>query len=237
MENELYHWGIKGMKWGQRRFQNKDGSLTPAGKKRYSESSDSDTDSEESSNSYKSARKSVKSMSDTDLDAAITRLRKEQTYKQLQEELNPTKVSAAKKAATAMFDKAIAPALLESSKGLLKDFVTDRVSKKLGLKKEETDAVYKALKKEADQLNLKKQIAEAKDYLNNQKTRTADAELRRTADQYRNKRDIAMAKDFLARSESAQKAADYVKSKGGSPDEATIARGLTFINDTLDLDK
>lgn len=32
---ELYHWGIKGMKWGNRRYQNKDGSLTPAGKKRY----------------------------------------------------------------------------------------------------------------------------------------------------------------------------------------------------------
>lgn len=34
-DGELYHWGIKGMKWGQRRYQNKDGSLTPAGKKRY----------------------------------------------------------------------------------------------------------------------------------------------------------------------------------------------------------
>lgn len=33
--DELYHHGIKGMKWGIRRFQNKDGSLTPAGKKRY----------------------------------------------------------------------------------------------------------------------------------------------------------------------------------------------------------
>lgn len=32
---ELYHWGITGMKWGVRRYQNKDGSLTPAGKKRY----------------------------------------------------------------------------------------------------------------------------------------------------------------------------------------------------------
>lgn len=36
MDNrELYHYGTKGMKWGVRRYQNKDGSLTPAGKKRY----------------------------------------------------------------------------------------------------------------------------------------------------------------------------------------------------------
>ena len=35
MDNyQLYHWGIKGMRWGVRRYQNKDGSLTDAGKKR-----------------------------------------------------------------------------------------------------------------------------------------------------------------------------------------------------------
>lgn len=33
--DELYHHGTKGMKWGVRRYQNKDGSLTAKGKKRY----------------------------------------------------------------------------------------------------------------------------------------------------------------------------------------------------------
>ena len=34
-DNVLIHSGVKGMRWGVRRYQNEDGSLTEAGKKRY----------------------------------------------------------------------------------------------------------------------------------------------------------------------------------------------------------
>lgn len=57
--NELRHFGIKGMKWGVRRYQNKDGTLTPSGKKRYN----SDGDQKMSRKDKKAARKEVDTLS------------------------------------------------------------------------------------------------------------------------------------------------------------------------------
>ena len=59
MEYELYHAGIKGMKWGVRRYQNKDGTLTDAGKKRYYREADSAGYKEEGygGRRYKSSKK------------------------------------------------------------------------------------------------------------------------------------------------------------------------------------
>lgn len=66
-QSELYHYGIKGQKYGVRRFQNKDGSLTEAGRRRYaagvgpSDSSKKTSGSQAKSSGFKSMNASVSS--------------------------------------------------------------------------------------------------------------------------------------------------------------------------------
>lgn len=82
----LCHWGIKGMKWGVRRYQNKDGTLTPAGKVRYADGSEnSKTSASKTSSgedSSKTSYKSISDMSDDDLRKLVNR---KQTERQLRE--------------------------------------------------------------------------------------------------------------------------------------------------------
>lgn len=68
MEYEIYHAGIKGMKWGVRRYQNADGSLTAAGKSRYYKEADAAgyKDESYSGRRYKSGKGGKKEGYDAD---------------------------------------------------------------------------------------------------------------------------------------------------------------------------
>lgn len=95
MENlELTHHGILGMKWGRRRYQNKDGSLTAAGKKRYGDGDESKKESDKEA--YEAAKqKALKSgsaaevlkykgdLTKQEMDSAIQRIRWEQDMNNL----------------------------------------------------------------------------------------------------------------------------------------------------------
>lgn len=100
----LAHHGIKGMRWGIRRYQNKDGSLTTAGKRRLAkiQSKRAEIEEEEGrlgqSTSKKSqnphGKKSVFEMSDDELKTKIERLGLERQYKSYMSELYPSKKKA-----------------------------------------------------------------------------------------------------------------------------------------------
>jgi uncharacterized protein YdiU (UPF0061 family) len=181
--NELMHHGIKGQKWHVRRFQNKDGSLTVAGKKRYSTGSDGDakTKFKDMVDKYKAKRaaskakkeearkaaeaakpKSIGNMDNDELRKTIESLQlKKQAY-QLQKDVSsfePKKVSKGKQFISEMTKDAVVPALKDATKEVGAKWLKKTLSKKLGL--DEVDELS-GLKKEAEKLKLKKEIDDLK---------------------------------------------------------------------------
>lgn len=111
MNDELYHHGIEGQKHGIRRFQNLDGSLTPAGRARYgvgpardksrwgaSKSKTSKkTSKTRNAKEEKKTYKPVSEMSDKEINDFLERYRLESNYKKAISELSQEEKSEAKK--------------------------------------------------------------------------------------------------------------------------------------------
>jgi hypothetical protein len=119
VDNELTHWGIFGMKWGRRRFQNPDGTLTPEGRERYGVGAARDAGKQPET---KKPPKKASEMNDQELKSRIDRLNLEKTYAQLISEANERKrgpvSKAISKALTNLGDRVM---------GLAVDKVVDRL--------------------------------------------------------------------------------------------------------------
>ena len=94
----IYHHGILGQKWGIRRFQNKNGSLTNEGKRRYNDSGNIKKD--KTSENPHLNNKPVYKMTDDELNKELSRLGMEKKYNNLMRELYPTKMQKIGKAAS-----------------------------------------------------------------------------------------------------------------------------------------
>lgn len=106
MDNHLEHHGIIGMKWGVRRYQNKDGTLTNSGKKRYSADGELARDAA-SGKKTESSSKRVQDMSDEELRSRLNRINMEDQYQAAMAKRNPQKNQRVNKLVNDLAEQAV----------------------------------------------------------------------------------------------------------------------------------
>ena len=146
MDNELYHHGVKGMKWGVRKTPVR--SSSGATRKRKSNTlslfkKKKTTRKVSSANSSPAQTKSIKDMSDDELQKNIERVQLEQQY----QELDPKSVSRGKRIAKRVMDDVIVPAAVDIGKQAVKSIMANGVNKVLSL--EGDNKVYANNKKKS----------------------------------------------------------------------------------------
>ena len=131
--NELMHYGVPGMKWGVMRTPARLGrkktssSKSLFGKKKSKSKAKAKTKSESSKEETAPKKKSVKEMSDDELNAAIRRMQLEQTYASL----SPQKVSTGKAVAKRILNNIVVPAAEDVGRQMVKTALTRAGNKTL----------------------------------------------------------------------------------------------------------
>ena len=132
MDNELYHHGVKGMKWGVRKTPVRSSSGNTRKQKSNTMSLFKKKKTTRNASVAKSSQaqtKSVKDMSDDELQRKIDRARLEQKYL----ELNPETVSRGRRIAKSVINNVIVPSAEDLGKQVVKSFMAKGINKVLNL--------------------------------------------------------------------------------------------------------
>ena len=184
-QTELYHHGILGMKWGVRRYQNKDGTLTNAGKRRKRAEDERTIKDAEKETAPK--KKRVSELSDSELREKINRLQMEKNYLDLEKQvsaLQSKELTAGQRFVKQIGGKVIVPAATEAGKKVLTDWLNKTLRKAAGLN--DTADPADALAREVRNLNLKKQKIELTKYFEEAKKETPNQSKESTASTTKN---------------------------------------------------